>query len=92
MKPGFYLPYIRVKLKLFSPFCSLCVIFVILIRIYRMGKSVHARERAREGFARNQGKALFKPEAVIPIPFGFFLPGLFLLFLLFLKFTLLRFG
>lgn len=27
------------------------MIFVILIRIYRMGESVHARERAREGFA-----------------------------------------
>lgn len=48
MKPGFYLPCIRVKLKLFSPFCSLCVIFVILIRIYRMGEFVHARERARK--------------------------------------------
>lgn len=43
------------------------------------------------GFARNQGKALFNPE-VIPIPFGFFLPGLFLLFLKFLKFSLLRPG
>jgi len=39
-----------------SPFCSLCVIFVILIRIYRMEKSVHARERAREGFAVAKGK------------------------------------
>lgn len=27
------------------------MIFVILIRIYRMGESVHARERARKGFA-----------------------------------------
>ena len=39
------------KLIFFSPFCSACVIFMILIRIYRMGKFVHARERAREGFA-----------------------------------------
>ena len=57
---GFYLPYIRVKLKLFSPFCSLCVIFVILIRIYRMGESVHARERAREGFAVAKEKTGFR--------------------------------
>lgn len=32
------------------------MIFVILIRIYRMGESVHARERAREGFAVAKGK------------------------------------
>ena len=37
--------------KKISPFCSYSVIFVILIRIYRMGEFVHARERAREGFA-----------------------------------------
>lgn len=73
MKPGFYLPYIRVKLKLFSPFCSLCVIFVILIRIYRMGESVHARERAREGFAVAKEKPGFgcftqsRPVYVIPV-------------------------
>lgn len=42
--------------KFDSPFCSPCVIFVILIRIYRMGESVHARERAREGFAVAKGK------------------------------------
>lgn len=43
-----------------SPFCSLCVIFVILIRIYRMVESVHARERAREGFAVAKEKTGFR--------------------------------
>ena len=58
----------------FSPFCSLCVIFVILIRIYRMGESVHARERAREGFAVAKEKTGFRlffcsrfPVYVIPV-------------------------
>lgn len=46
--------------KFDSPFCSPCVIFVILIRIYRMGESVHARERAREGFAVAKEKTGFR--------------------------------
>lgn len=65
--------------KFDSPFCSPCVIFVILIRIYRMGESVHARKRAREGFAvakKKTGAAVlrqsfpghFNPIRVHPIP------------------------
>lgn len=65
--------------KFDSPFCSPCVIFVILIRIYRMGESVHTRERAREGFAvakKKTGAAVlrqsfpghFNPIRVHPIP------------------------
>ena len=52
---------------------------VILIRIYRMGESVHARERAREGFAvakektgaavlRQSFPGQFNPIRVHPIP------------------------
>lgn len=36
-------------MKTFSPFCSLCVIFVILIRIYRMGV-ICARWRKMSNF------------------------------------------
>ena len=49
------------------------MIFVILIRIYRMGESVHARERAREGFAvakEKTGSAVLLqsyPVYVIPV-------------------------
>lgn len=48
MKPDFYLLTEHIKIIVFSPFCSIRVIFVILIRIYRMG-GVYARERARGG-------------------------------------------
>lgn len=51
-------------------------------------KKTQMQDICVRGFARNQGKALSPPK-VIPIPFRFFLPGLFLLFL---KFALFRFG
>ena len=38
MKPDFSLLTEHIKIIVFSPFCSACVIFMILIRIYRMGK------------------------------------------------------
>lgn len=55
MKPDFYLLTEHIKIIVFSPFCSICVIFVILIRIYRMGKYTRASAHV-EGSARNQGK------------------------------------
>lgn len=41
MKPDFYL----LKIIVFSPFCSIRVIFVILIRIYRMGEVYALRDQ-----------------------------------------------
>lgn len=38
MKPGSYLFTKYIKVIVFSPFCSIRVIFMILIRIYRMGE------------------------------------------------------
>lgn len=57
------------KLIFFSPFCSYSVIFVILIRIYRMGE--YTRASAHVGAPPViREKALF-PFGVIPIPFNF---------------------
>lgn len=55
MKPDFYLLTEHIKIIVFSPFCSIRVIFVILIRIYRMGEYTRASARVG-GSARNQGK------------------------------------
>ena len=46
MKPDFYLLTEHIKIIVFSPFCSAYVIFMILIRIYRMGKCTRASARA----------------------------------------------
>ena len=78
MKPDFYLLTEHIKIIVFSPFCSIRVIFVILIRIYRMGEYTRVSARVG-GSARNQGKQSF-PFSVIPFPVNLCKPVLLSLF------------
>lgn len=68
MKLDFYLLTEYIKIIIFSPFCSACVIFMILIRIYRMEEYTRANARAGASPVIRE-KPLF-PFIAIPIPFN----------------------